>query len=158
MFRELPPKIKIYEALWCVADDRIQITWLLNNEAKCYSSSLWKFYIIKYNADQNSIITNDNGSYWKWYLWYPAIAFLMKIWKISYDEIFSDALKWIKRKDINQNFKNNFDKTADHIHSIILSKWLDLNLFIQDIDNIYSQIEKFNLKILLPKIKPPQWY
>jgi hypothetical protein len=158
MFRKLPPKIKIYEALGSISDNRVEIDWLFQNEGKCYSSSRNKYYIIKYNPDHNSIITNDNGSYRQWYLWYPAIAFLMKQWIIQYKKDFSDALKWIARKDINQSFKNDFDKTTDYIHWIIISKWIDINLFLQEIDNIYNQIEKFNLKILWPKIKPPKWY
>ena len=158
MYRKLPPKIKIYEALGSIADNRVEINWLFANEAKCYSSSLNKYYIIKYNSDEKSIITNDNGSYWQWYIWYPAIAFLMKQWIITYNKNFSEALKWIARKDINQNFKNDFNKTIDYIHWIIISKWIDLKLFLQDIDNIYNQIEKLNLKILWTKIKPPKWY
>lgn len=158
MQRKFPPKIKIYEALGSIADDRIEIDWLFQNEGKCYSSSRNKYYIIKYNSDQNSIITNDKASYRQWYLWYPAIAFLMKKWIVSYNKIYSDALKWIARKDINKNFKNDFDKTANYIHWIIASQWIDLNLFLQEIDNIYNQIINLNLQILLPKIKPPLWY
>jgi len=156
--RKLPPKIKIYEALWAVADDRLEIFWLLENEGKCYSSSGNKYYTIQYDEASNSIMTNDNGSYWKWYLGYPAIAFLMKKWIIIYDKIYSEVLKGIARKDINQKFANDFDKTAEYIHALILSKWVSVDKFIKEIDNIFSQIEILNLSLLWKKIKPPTGY
>jgi hypothetical protein len=156
--RKLPPKIKIYEALWSIADGRLEIWWLLENGGKCYSSSGNKYYVIQYDEASNAIMTNDNGSYRKWYLWYPAIAFLMKKWIISYDKKYGEALKGIKWKDINQKFANDFDKTADYIHEIIQSKGIDLILFLQEIDAIYKQIENLHLSMLWQKIKPPQWY
>ena len=158
MYRELPPKIKIYEALGSVADDRIEIVWLFGDEAKCYSSSLGKFYVVKYDSDQGAIMTNDNGSYRKWYLGYPAIAFLMKKRILSYDNKFADALKWIKRKDINQDFKNDFDKTAEYIHWILEQKGVNVQEFLKEVDNIFLQIQNLKLKLLWNKIKPPQWY
>ena len=103
-------------------------------------------------------MTNDNGSYRKWYLGYPAIAFLMKKWIISYENKFADALKWIKRKDINQDFKNDFDKTAEYIHWILEQKGVNVQDFLKEVDNIFLQIQNLNLKLLWNKIKPPQWY
>jgi len=90
-----PPIIKIYEALGCIADERIIEE---NNEIHIYSSSKNKFYIIKYSEKENAIMSNDNGSYWKGYLGYPAIAYLMFIRKIKYQEKISKALKGINGK------------------------------------------------------------
>ena len=67
---EHPPIIKIYEALGAVADNRVELS---ENTAKVFSSSGNKFYDVSYDRDSNSIMTNDNGSYWKGYLGYPAI-------------------------------------------------------------------------------------
>ncbi len=109
---EHPPIIKVYEALGSVADNRIEVT---GNEAKVYSSSGNKFYTVNYDPGTQSIMTNDNGSFWKGYLGYPAIAFLMKIGVLPYDEGIGNLLKDIKWKDINQRFKNDFEKTLDLI-------------------------------------------
>lgn len=159
MQRELPPKIKIYEALWAIADNRLEIIWLLENEAKCYySSSGNKWYIVQYDAATNSIMTNDNASYRKWYLGYPAITFLMKKWILKYDTTYADALKDIPRKDINQKFNNDFAKTTEYIHEILQSKWIDIQIFLQEIDDIYKQIEDLKINILWQKIKPPVGY
>ncbi len=156
--RKLPPKIKIYEALWAIADNRLEILWLLGNEGKCFSSSWNKYYAIIYDEATNAIMTNDNGSYWKWYLWYPAIAFLMKKWVIAYDKKYSEALKGIARKDINQKFSNDFDKTAQYILDMLAKKSIDKQTFLQQIDVIYHCIEQLNLHALWPKIKPPTGY
>ena len=156
--RKIPPKIKIYEALWAIADNRLEISWLLWNEGICYSSSWNKHYLIVYDESTNAIMANDNGSYWKWYLGYPAIAFLMKKWVIAYNTLYSDALQGIAWKDINQTFVNDFDKTTAYVLDVLINKGIDKEAFLQDIDMIYFRIIQLNLHILWSKIKPPIGY
>ena len=151
---QTPPIIKIYEALGCLADERIEE----NGQIKVYSSSRNKFYIVQYSAKDRAIMTNDNGSYWKGYLGYPAIAYLMKIGQIKYDEKFSKALKGIKWKDLNQKFKNDFDKTIEHIRKGLLLQGINLKEFDEEINNILEQIKKLDLNLLGNKVKPPQGY
>ncbi len=156
--RKLPPKIKIYEALWAIADGRLEIFWPEKNEGKCYSSSWNKYYIIKYDALSHAIMTNDNGSYRKWYLWYPAIAFLMERWIIPYDAHYSEALKNIAWKDINQKFANDFDKTTEYILAMLSKNGIDTQKFLQEIDTIYAAIQSLALHVLWKKILPPTGY
>ncbi len=150
---EHPPVIKIYEAIGAVADGRIEVN---GNEAKVYSSSGNKFYTVNYDPSTNSIMTNDNGSFWKGYLGYPAIAFLMKIGVLPYQEKIGHLLEDIKWKDINQKFKNDFDKTLDFILSskTVAEKQI-LNNFVVKID---KEIRELNLALLGPKAKPPTGY
>lgn len=155
---KLPPRIKIYEALWAVADDRIYVEWFFSNEWKCYSSSGNKYYTIKYDKKQNAIMTNDNWSFRQGYLWYPAIAFLMKVGDIQYSKQYSEVLKNIKWKDINQEFKNDFSKTEEHILKILEEKGVSLPWFLEEIAAIYKQIEWLHLEILGRKVQPPTWY
>ena len=83
--RKLPPKVKIIEALSVIADDRITVQDLLSKEWKCNSSSSpWKSYKILYNEKENTISSNDSWSINQWFLWYPAIAFLLKICKMYF--------------------------------------------------------------------------
>jgi len=148
-----PPIIKIYEALGSVADDRIKIS---GNSAKVFSSSGNKFYDVSYEPNTKSIMTNDNGSYWKGYLGYPAIAFLIKIGVVSYDKDIAHLLKGIAWKDINQKFKNDFDKTLEYILSSKSDKEKDaLNNLVIKIDN---EIKKLDLNYLGKKILPPSGY
>lgn len=148
-----PPIIKIYEALGAVADDRIEV---IENTAKVYSSSRNKYYDVQYDPDKKAIMSNDNGSYWKGYLGYPAVAFLMKKKVISYDPEMGDLLKGVAWKDINQKFKNDFDKTLAYILTAIPEeKKQALAMFAQEVD---SQIQALNLDMLGEKTLPPEGY
>ena len=71
-------------------------------------------------------MANDNGSYWKGYLGYPSIAYLMKIGKINFNKEFSNLLRGIKWKDINQKFKNDFEKTKELIRKDLVLKGVNL--------------------------------
>lgn len=147
------PIIKIYEALGAVADDRIEIR---ENTAKVYSSSGNKFYTVTYESSTRSIMTNDNGSYWKGYLGYPAIAFLLKTGILSFDAEISILLRGIKWKEINQRFKNDFEKTLDYIFA---SKSAEEKRKLVDIANkIDTELAKIDLSLLGKKTKPPVGY
>ncbi len=148
-----PPIIKIYEALGSVADGRIEID---GNSAKVYSSSGNKFYTVNYDPEKRAIMTNDNGSFWKGYLGYPAIAFLLKKGILSYEQDVAKILANIKWKDINQKFKNDFDKTLEFILAPLGVVQKDsLNNLVQKID---KEIAELNLSLLGNKIKPPEGY
>ena len=152
----IPPKIKIYEALGCLGDERIKEE---NAEIHVYSSSGNKFYIVKYFAEgENSIMANDNGSYWKGYLGYPSIVYLMKIGKIKFDEKFAEALRGIKWKDINQKLKNDFEKTEELIRKELVLKGVNMKEFDEELGNIMEQIKKLDLNLLGGKIRSPSGY
>ncbi len=148
-----PPVIKIYEALGAVADERIEIS---GNTGKVYSSSGNKFYEVSYDKEADAIMANDNGSYWQGYLGYPSIAFLFKIGVLEYRKEFGELLKGIAWKDINQKFKNNFDKTLEFILSTIPEdKKVALNKYIEGIS---EKIENLDLNLLGKKRLPPAGY
>lgn len=148
-----PPIIKIYEALGSIADDRVKIS---SNSAKVYSSTGNKYYDVIYDPETRAIMANDNGSFWKGYLGYPSIAFLMKIGILSYDQKMSNLLKDVAWKDINQKFKNDFDKTLEFILSSKTQEEKDqLNKFTEKVN---SEIRKINLSLLGKKTKPPNGY
>lgn len=148
-----PPIIKIYEALGSVADGRLEV---LENRAKVYSSSGNKFYNVSYDPEKKAIMTNDNGSYWKGYLGYPAIAFLFKIGLLEFKPEIADLLRGIKWKDINQKFKNDFDKTLAYIQeSLSQDKKKELMVYVREID---SKIKELDLSFLGSKTKPPEGY
>ena len=148
-----PPLIKIYESLGAVADGRVEKT---GKCAKVYSSTRNKYYDVNYDPEKQLIMTNDNGSYWKDYLGYPAIAYLMTIGVLSYEENIGDLLKGIAWKDINQKFKNDFEKT---LQFILLNKTTDevdkLKRFTEKVD---GEISKLGLGQLGKKTLPPDGY
>src|SRR3990167_10799320 len=95
---KLPKTIKVYEALGALADGRVEAT---GDTGKVYSSSRKKFYDVSYDPINQAIMSNDNASYWQGYLGYPAIAYLMKIGQLPFNQKFADGLKGIAWKDIN---------------------------------------------------------
>lgn len=148
-----PSVTKIYEALGAVADDRIEV---LGNKAKVYSSSRNKFYDVTYNPAAQEIMSNDNSSYWKGDLGYPSISFLMKIGVLPYEENLGIILKGIPWKDINQKFKNDFDKALESVLSSKTEKErVDLSAFVQKVD---AEIKNLDLGLLGNKTLPPNGY
>lgn len=150
---DLPPDIKIYEALGSVVDGRIEI---LENSAKVYSSSRNKFYDVEYDPESNSIMANDNGSYWKGYLGYPAIAFLMSKNVLSYSVQVGELLKDIAWKDINTKFKNDFDKTLEFILKDLTEESREV---LRDyVSRVQKEIQILDLNLLGKKKLPPSGY
>lgn len=150
---ELPPDIKIYEALGAVADGRIEVS---GNTGKCSSSSGNKSYDISYDQEQNAIMANDNGSYWKGYLGYPAIAFLMKTGVLPYREDLAALLKGVPWKDINQKFKNDFEKTRDYVlKDLAPGQKGELEQYVAEVQ---EKIKVLDLNMLGKRTVPPEGY
>lgn len=148
-----PPIIKIYEALGAVADGRIEVT---GDTANVYSSSGNKFYTVAYDPVSGSIMANDNGSYWKGYLGYPAIAYLFAIGVLEYRNSAGELLKGIRWKDINQQFKNDFDRTLDFIHSNLSDEQKkSLQEYVTEVDN---RLTLLDLNLLGSRQLPPKGY
>ncbi len=155
MYWDLPPKIKIYEALGSLGDGRLEVT---DNKGKLYSSSRNKFYEIEYDPETNSIMCNDNASYFVGYLGYPAIAFLMAKKVIEYDKKLEAAFEGIRWKDINTKYKNDFKKTKEYALLVAEDRGFNRREMEAETENIFEQIKTLNLKHLGKKKKPPQGY
>ena len=148
--RKLPPKVKIIEALSAVADERIIVEDLLSSEWKCSSASNpWKIYKILYNEKENTISSNDNWSINQWFLWYPSIAFLIKIWKLDYDKSILNMLDEMDWKKM----KVQVNKDNESLYRLVLwnlyIKWRDVDYFVSQIEYIYNQISEFHLEHLV---------
>lgn len=148
-----PPIPKIYEALGAVADGRIEIE---GDCGKCYSSSGNKYYEVTYDPDANAIMANDNASYWNGYLGYPAIAFLLKKGVLEYLDEMGECMKGIAWKDINQKFKNDFDKALTFIlDNLDTEKRSTLEAYVE---KLWHDIAALKLKSLGKKALPPKGY
>lgn len=148
-----PPDIKIYEALGAVADGRVKVN---GNRAQVFSSSGNKFYDVEYDADSGSIMTNDNGSYWKGYLGYPAIAYLMSKSVLTYDTTLGSLMQGIAWKDINTKFKNDFQKTLEFICKDLFAETRE-SLY-DYVRSVQREIVGLNLSLLGKKTQPPEGY
>lgn len=139
--RKLPPKVKVIEALSAVADERIIIEDLLSKEWKCNSaSSPWKTYKILYNEKENTISSNDSGSINQGFLWYPAIAFLLRIWKLKYDESILEMMKDINRADIKEKVHKDYESSYRLVLWNLHMQWYNVDYFISQVEYIYDQI------------------
>jgi hypothetical protein len=154
-FWKLPPIIKVYEALGCVADGRIHVD---RNTAKVYSSSGNKFHTVTYDPVTNSIMCNDNGSYWAGYLGYPAIAYFLATGVIPYSSDLAGLLKDIAWKDVNQKFKNDWSKTEKYCQDLVLERDGNLSALIAEITRIHEYLAEHPLSLLSAKTKPPSGY
>jgi hypothetical protein len=147
-FWQLPPSIKIYEALGAVADGRVEL--IDTNQARVRSSSGNKTYEVVFDPQSRELSVNDNGSYYQGYVGYPAIAYLMIKRILPCDDSLGKALKGVEWKRINQENKNDFDKTIAYLGALA-----DNNQLEAFADKVISRLE--SLQLLKPKElpKPP---
>lgn len=145
---QLPPAIKIYEALGAVADGRVEIIDAYH--ANVTSSSGNKTYAVLFDPETRELSVNDNGSYYQGYVGYPALAFLMIKNLLPYDEKLAKALKGLRWKQINQANKNDFEKTVGYLGTLVDQEWLEAFA-----TKVLSQLE--TLDLCRPKAipKPP---
>ncbi len=148
---KLPPVIKVYEALSCLADKRLKLTD--KNQAQVMSSNRAKKYKIKYDPQLKAITANDNGSYWQGYLGYPAIAFLIQTKIIKSNPKITAWLTDINWHQLNQEYKRDYDKVIDFVlKKLSPSQQKQLKL---QVENIITQIKNLKLKQLKPRLKLP---
>jgi hypothetical protein len=147
--------MKVYEALGCVADGRIEV---VGNGAKVYSSSRGKFYSVVYDPTQNAIMANDNASFYVGYLGYPSIAFLLEKRIIPFDPACAEMMKGIAWKDINVQFKNDFNKSLEFILEETKKKGFDMTKLNAEVQRIYAVVNAMQLKMLGEKVAPPKGY
>ncbi len=151
-----PTLNKVYEALGALGDGRVEVN---GNNAKVYSSSRNKYYSVSYDPDVNTITSNDNASYYVGYLGYPAIALLLAKGAVAYNTKLVDYLTGFAWKDINQKFKNDFDKTDQYIDKQIIGKYgVNINDFHAQLEQILEAVVRLKLKKPEARQQPPQGY
>lgn len=107
-----PPSVKIYEALGCIADRRVE--FVAEDRAVVRSSEGDKKYTVTFDLETNKVKSSDNASKFQGYLGYPILAVLMLKGVLPYDEEVAAALKGINWKQLNTEFKRDYDKTIAH--------------------------------------------
>lgn len=155
MIWKKPHISKIYEALTAIADDRLELN---GNKAKCYSSSGDKVYDIQYDPINGSIMSNDNSAFYTYSLSYPMIAYLMLIGKIPYQQKLLEILKDICWKDINQKFKNDYEKSIKLVLGELKSEGEDVDFIRMEIQKIYNFVCKLEIKTFGKLQRPSKGY
>jgi hypothetical protein len=118
---QMPPPIKVYEAIGALGDARLRA---VNDDA---SLAVWevgssdgaKTYRVEISADGREISSNDNASYWQGYLGYPAIAVLIARGTLHASAQAARALAGIPWKELNRRFKNDYERTTAEVARIV---------------------------------------
>lgn len=133
MSLKLPPRVKVLEALGCVADGRVKI--ISSNEAEVVSSIGDRTYKVKVDLENRKVFSNDNGTLYRNYVGYPIISFLMIKGVLPYDEKIANALKGINWRRVNEEFKN-YSLVEAYIKGLLKDKGID-NTYV---DNIIKEV------------------
>lgn len=164
--RKIPPLFKIYEALWALSDERVELIPTPEQglfsvdpivQARVYSPQDHLYYVVKFDKQNNLIMSNDDGSYRQWYIGYPSIALLLMLWELHYNQsytIYLKAMKWIV---INKRYKSDFEKAQEEVDSLLIAQWVQIGSFHEYWESIVEGLKKLRLSHLWVKIKPPQY-
>ena len=99
---KLPPRIKVYEALGSIADGRVR--QVSESDYSVVSSDGTRQYHVVVRPDNLHIESDDNGSKYRGYLGYPAIAVLMLRGVLPYDPKVAEELRGIPWRQLNERF------------------------------------------------------
>ncbi|MDR0607496.1 MAG: hypothetical protein LBG52_03955 [Candidatus Peribacteria bacterium] len=146
--RMLPPKLKLYEALGALADERVELDGLLMDQGKVHSASTpGRVYEIHYNSSTNVIASDDSGSLHQGYLGYPAIAFLLKIGKLPYNPRFLLRLRGIDRNDIKQKVHKHHEETLRLLLGTLFQQGYEVDELVNEVEKLYGELESLKLLI-----------
>lgn len=133
---KIPKAAKVYEAYSAIADNRIT---MYENWAEVLSSDGSKKYEIIW--DQNTYASTDNASYWQKTLGYPVMAVLMLQGRLSYDAKIASMFNGIPWKQINKEYKNDYDKAAE----VVLSTMGETEGIRKSAEDVLKQCEQLDL-------------
>lgn len=128
MQRKQPSHIlKIYEALWCIGDSRLQLVPSEDGviSAQVMSSDRSKAYTVSYRQSDQSIMSNDNSSYRNDEVGYPSLALLLFLDVLDYQSEYGEALSGIARKSINMENNNDRSVTQQQVDEKLSLQWID---------------------------------
>jgi len=143
LYLNLPPRVKVLEALGSIADGRVKI--INEYEAEVTSSVGDRKYVVKVDINSRMVFSNDNGTLYRNYVGYPVIAFLILKNVIPYDERLANALKGINWRRLNELYKN-YSLVEKHIKSLISEKGFSGEYVDLYIDKVLNKLRRLNLK------------
>jgi len=141
---KLPPRVKIYEALGAVADDRVSISE--PGTAQVVSSSGEKTYTVQWSPDLREINANDNASYWQGYLGYPIVAVLLALKVIAFNPADANSLAGIPWKTLNTQFKRDYDAVIAHVLQQVEAHGGDPQRLQAEVERIINALAALDLQ------------
>ncbi len=142
MLLKLPPRVKVLEALGCVADGRVRV--LSDYEAEVTSSMGDRVYKVRVDLTTREAYSNDNGTLYRNYVGYPIIAFLMVKGLLPYDKEIGIALKGISWRRINEEFKN-YSLVEAYIKDLLRGKGIKEAYVDEVIERVLGKLKALSL-------------
>jgi len=149
------PIIKYHEALGAIADERVS---LVPGGAEVTSSSGNKRYLVRYDEPSKRISSNDNGSYWRGYLGYPSIAFLLASRRVAFDSDVAKSLRGIPWKDLNSRLGNDYAQTIRAVEDHLRRNHVPSGQLNAEVKRIEEAISKMELETVRSDTPPPDAY
>jgi hypothetical protein len=118
---QMPPLIKVYEALGAVADGRVRLA----DERRALVTSSDGSKIYEVECAGRVIAANDNASYWQGYLGYPAIAVMIARSFVAAEPTAVAALRGIPWKELNRRFRNDYTRTLAEVAQRLAARAAD---------------------------------
>ena len=143
---QMPPPIKVYEAVGAIGDGRVRAIDDAQNAWEVVSSDGAKKYRVEISADGREISSNDNASYWQGYLGYPAIAVLMARGKLHASAETTRMLAGIPWKELNRRFKNDYARTAAEVARIVAERGGDFDAIRAEAASILDALAALGLE------------
>jgi hypothetical protein len=148
---EMPPPIKVYEALGAIGDGRVRA---IHDGADSAAPRVWEVvssddartYRVEISADGREISSNDNASYWQGYLGYPAIAVLIARGKLHASAEATRMLAGIPWKELNRRFKNDYARTAAEVARIVAERGGDFDTIRAEAASILDALAALGLE------------
>jgi hypothetical protein len=139
---KLPPRIKILEALGCIADGRVTI--LNENHAIVRSSEGTRSYNVYIDLNNNIVYSDDNGTKIKGYMGYPIIALLMIKGVVPFNEEIAKALSKIPWRELNEKYKNYYI-VEKIVKNIALKRGVDIDKIDRFIEMVINALRGLSL-------------
>lgn len=136
---KIPPKAKVYEALSCIGSNKVEFVG--ENKALVTSSEGDKRYNVTFDLATGRITSDDNGSKWQGYLGYPSIAVLMLKGLLPFEQNFSEALKGVKWRTLNQKFKRNYDLAVKEAEQIAAERGCNIAELEEFVERVMEEIK-----------------
>jgi hypothetical protein len=91
------------------------------------------------------ITSNDSGSLHQGYLGYPAITFLLKLGKLTYNPRFLPRLRGIDRNGIKQKVNKHHEETLRLLLGTLFQQGYEVDDLVKEVERMYEELESLEL-------------
>ena len=112
-------------------------------------------YTVEWSDDLTSVTSNDNASYWRGYLGYPAVAVLLTIGSLHADETIVALFAGVPWHKLNRRFKRDYDAAVDSVLGALAESGVDRDRVAAEVDAVLAQLAALELQRPPRRRRPP---